>query len=257
MCHQEEETLLNASVHRPLIGIPSASFEPPSTPGWPLYRYNGSYTTALASAGGAPVAIPLGLGEETLRAIFGKLEGLCLAGGDDVDPEIYAEQPHPALRRIDAERDATELLLTRWALAADLPVLGICRGIQLLNVAAGGNLYQDLAAQCPGALQHSYALTESPWERPTQRVRVAEASRLATILGTCELPINSFHHQAVKAIAPDFVAVAWTEDGVIEGIEAPDRKFAIGVQRHPEGMYGLDAIARRLFAAFIAECRST
>ena len=149
----------------PLIGIPSASFEPPSTPGWPQYRYNGNYTHALASSGGAPVAIPLDLPEDTLQAIFWRLDGLCLAGGDDVDPACYGEAPHPALGRIDAARDATELAVARWALDADLPVLGICRGIQLLNVAAGGSLYQDLAAQLPAAQRHAYKLAESPWAR--------------------------------------------------------------------------------------------
>ena len=242
---------MSSATRRPLIGIPSASYEPPSTPGWPLYRYNGNYTHALAGAGGAPIAIPLDLPQDALRAIFARLDGLCLAGGDDVDPEFYSETRHERLGRVDPARDETELTLSRWALAARLPILGICRGIQVLNVAAGGSLYQDLGAQVPGALRHDYHLVDSPWERPTQSLRLAEGSRLAQIFGVCELRTNSFHHQAVKQTAPGFVDAAWSEDGIVEGIEAADQPFALGVQWHPEGMYDTDERSRRLFAAFI------
>jgi putative glutamine amidotransferase len=246
---------LSLASRRPLIGIPSATYEPPSTPGWPLYRYNGNYTHALAAAGGAPVAIPLDLPDEALRTIFERLDGLCLAGGDDVDPAFYAEERHPLLRRVDPARDLTELTLTRWALEADLPVLGICRGIQLLNVAAGGSLYQDVAAQHEGALCHDYRLADSPWERATQRLRLAPGCRLAGALAGSDLSVNSFHHQAVKMTAPGLQPVAWTEDGLIEGIEAVRQRFAVGVQWHPEGMYDSDAHARHLFAAFVAACQ--
>jgi putative glutamine amidotransferase len=242
---------LSQVTRRPLIGIPSASFEPPSTPGWPLYRYGGNYIHALADAGGAPIAIPLDLPEDALRAIFVRLDGLCLAGGDDVDPEFYSEERHPRLGRIDPARDATELTLARWALVAGLPILGICRGIQLLNVAAGGNLYQDVAAQVPGALRHDYHLVDSAWERPTQSVRLAEGSRLAQVFDSCELRTNTFHHQAVRQTAPGFTPVAWAEDGIVEGIEAQEQPFALAVQWHPEGMYDTDARSRRLFTAFI------
>jgi putative glutamine amidotransferase len=248
---------LTSPVHRPLIGIPSASFEPPSTPGWPQYRYHGNYTHALAAAGGAPIAIPLDLPEATLRTIFERLDGLCLAGGDDVDPACFGETPHPRLGRIDAARDITELTLTRWALAAGLPVFGICRGIQLLNVAAGGTLYQDIAAQLPEADQHSFRLEDSPWERPTQTVRLREGSRLAQIAGAGELRTNSFHHQSVRDGAPGFAITGAATDGIIEVIESAAHPFAVGVQWHPEGMYATDEVSRRLFAAFIAACHGT
>lgn len=234
----------------PLIGIPASVYR--ETPGATYLQFNGNYPAALAASGALPLVIPLGLGEEALRGIFARLDGLCLAGGVDVDPEHYGEARHPALGKVDAARDAVELTLAHWALAADLPVFGVCRGIQLLNVAAGGSLYQDLAAQLPEALRHDLAPDNSPWERPVHRVRVAAASRLAGILGGDELATNSFHHQAVKAPAPGFVPVAWTADGVIEGIEDPSRRFAVGVQWHPEGMYGTDPLARRLFDAFVA-----
>ncbi len=235
----------------PLIGIPSASLEPPPNPGAPYYQFNGNYPAALAASGALPVVIPLHLPEETLWAIFQRLDGLCLAGGVDVAPAEYGEEPHPALGKVDAPRDQTELILARWALRADLPLLGICRGIQMINVAAGGSLYQDLPAQQPEVHRHNFKLSESPWARPTHAVRLAADGRLADILGTEELLVNSFHHQAVKQVAPGFRPIAWAEDGVVEGIEQPGRRFALGVQWHPEGMFQSDPLAQRLFAAFV------
>jgi putative glutamine amidotransferase len=241
---------------RPLIGIPAAVRERPSTPGTAYFQFNGNYPAALAASGALPVIIPLGLPEDALAELFARLDGLCLAGGVDVDPAHYGEARRPALGKVDAPRDAAELTLARWALAADLPLFGICRGIQLLNVAAGGSLYQDLATQIPAAQQHDYEHAASPWERPVHKVRVAEGSRLAEILGANEVMTNSFHHQAVKEVAAGFVPVAWTaDDGIVEGIEAPGRRFALGVQWHPEGMFTTDPLARDLFAAFVAACR--
>jgi putative glutamine amidotransferase len=126
----------------------------------------------------------------------------------------------------------------------------------MLNVAAGGNLYQDLTAQLPGSLLHNYKVAETPWERPTHGVRLAAGSRLAGILDAGGLMVNSFHHQAVKRPADGFDAVAWAEDGVVEAIEAPGRRFALGVQWHPEGMFQTDPLARKLFAAFVEAVRS-
>lgn len=242
--------------HRPLIGIPAASLEPSPAPPARYFQFNGNYPASLAASGALPVVIPLGLPEEALADIFAQLDGLCLPGGVDVAPAEYGEEPHPALGKVDAPRDRTELTLARWALAADLPILGICRGIQMLNVAAGGNLYQDLTAQLPGSLLHNYKVAETPWERPTHGVRLAAGSRLAGVLDAGGLMVNSFHHQAVKRPADGFDAVAWAEDGVVEAIEAPGRRFALGVQWHPEGMFQTDPLASKLFAAFVEAVRS-
>lgn len=244
------------TAQRPLIGIPAASLEPPPNPGALYYQFSGNYPAALAACGALPVIIPLGLPEELLRDLFARLDGLLLAGGVDIAPEEYGETPHPQLGRVDTARDTTELTMARWALAADLPILGICRGIQSLNVVGGGTLYQDLRAQYPGAMQHAYRPAESPWEWPTHRVSVAAGSRLAAACGVAGLAVNSFHHQAVKQPAPGFTPVAWAEDGVIEGIEKSDRRFVIGVQWHPEGMFRSDPLARRLFAAFVDAARA-
>jgi putative glutamine amidotransferase len=236
---------------RPLIGIPAGILEPSPAPGAAYFQFNGNYPAALAASGALPLIIPLGLPEDTLHAIFERLDGLCLAGGVDVAPAEYGEEPHPALGKVDAARDRTELTLARWALEANLPILGICRGIQSLNVAAGGSLYQDIASQRPGSLTHNIKLAESSWERPIHRVRLAPGSRLASVLGTTDLMVNSFHHQAVKRPADGFTAVAWADDGIVEGIEHPARCFVVGVQWHPEGMFRTDPLARRLFAAFV------
>ncbi len=230
---------------RPLIGIPAASLEPAPNPGALYFQFSGNYPAALAASGALPVIIPLGLPEEILRELFERLDGLLLAGGVDVAPEEYGETPHPKLGNVDRSRDVTELNVARWALAADLPTLGVCRGIQSLNVAAGGSLYQDLAAQFPNASHHAYKPAESSWEKPTHRVDVA------AVLETERLAVNSFHHQAVKQPAPGFIPTARAEDGVIEGIENPARRFVIGVQWHPEGMFRSDPLARQLFAAFV------
>lgn len=236
----------------PIIGIPAGT---PSDGNDTTFEFSRSYTAAVAGAGGLPFIIPLGLPEPILRGLYEQLDGLLLAGGVDVDPLHYGEGHHPQLGRVDAERDATELTLTRWALAEDLPVFGICRGIQLLNVAAGGSLYQDLPAQFQPRLRHSYTTKESPRDRAVHEVQAVAGSRLAAVLGACAVRVNSYHHQAVKQAAGGFEVVAHSEDGVIEGIEHPARRFALGVQWHPEGMVGSDVAAQRLFAAFIAAAR--
>ena len=170
-------------------------------------------------------------------------------------PHILGKHRIPRLKTVDAARDDTEITLARWALAGHMPILGICRGIQSLNVAAGGDLFQDLPDQRPGSIRHSYPFAESPWERPTHAIRVEARSQLAGVLGTVSLMTNSFHHQAVRAMAPGFVPVAWAKDGVIEGMENPDRSFAVAVQWHPEAMVRDDVHARNLFTAFVAAAR--
>jgi len=239
----------------PLIGLPADSPRPHPRAGAQYYRFNNNYPDALAAFGAAPIIIPLNLPKTALRAVFARLDGLCLPGGGDVDPARYGEAPHPALGPVNQARDSTELALASWALAADLPVLGICRGIQLLNVATGGSLYQDIPSQLSHAVHHDSEPTELPWSQPAHRIRVAAGSQLANILGTQDLMTNSFHHQAIKRLGDGFKAVAWTDDSIIEGIESPSLRFAVGVQWHPEAMFHSDPLARRIFAAFVAATR--
>jgi putative glutamine amidotransferase len=238
----------------PLIGIPAATYADRKDSATPAYRFNGFYTDALAACGALPLVIPLNLPNGTLRAIFERLDGLCLSGGVDVDPAEYGEARRPDLGSVDRGRDETELALANWALEADLPVFGICRGIQLLNVAAGGSLYQHIPGQVRGALRHDYTHANSPWEQPVHEVVIEPASLLAGIVNEPAIMTNSFHHQSVKEIAKEFRRVAHTEDGVVEAIEHPQKRFVLAVQWHPEGMFRSDPHARRLFEAFVAAC---
>ena len=162
---------------------------------------------------------------------------------------------HEKCGRIDEARDAVELTLARWALADGLPVFGICRGIQVLNVAAGGTLYQDIASQVPGSLKHDY-WPGHPRNLLTHQVTVNNDSHLAAILSGAEVAVNSLHHQAVKDLAPNFMVVARSPDGLIEAIEGHGHPFALGVQWHPEGLVEDAPPMRRLFEEFVSAARS-
>jgi putative glutamine amidotransferase len=171
-------------------------------------------------------------------------------GGFDVDPAIFgAETRHPTIKTKD-RRTQFELAVTRQALSADKPVLGICGGQQLLNVALGGTLIQHIPDEVPGALAHKQANGNTPGHL----VRFTEGTRLREIAGCAEAPVNSTHHQAVKAPAPGLLVDATAPDGIIEGIEDPCRRFCIGVQWHPE--YAISEADLRLFAAFIEAARA-
>jgi putative glutamine amidotransferase len=201
------------------------------------------------------VLIPLNLSTGALRAIFERLDGLLLTGGADVDPKHYGEAIHEKCGQIDQVRDTVELTLTRWALAEGLPILAICRGIQVLNVAAGGTLYQDIASQMPGSLKHD-CWPDYPRNYPAHQVTVNGDSILAAVLGQGRVAVNSTHHQAVKDLAPGFRVVARALDGVIEAIEGCGHPFAVGVQWHPEELVEDAPPMRRLFEEFVSAARS-
>lgn len=236
---------------RPLIGIPCRSIHGEHH----SLRFGmlASYTRAVDLGGGAPVLIPLQLSEETLRSIFSQLDGLLLAGGVDVDPKEFGQELLPACGEIDAERDRAELSLTRWALAESQPVLGICRGIQVLNVAAGGSLFQDIASQFKTELKHDYHVPETRVLAHT--VDIEPSSRVARALGSTHLAVNSLHHQALLEIAPELKVVARAPDGIVEAVEAKDDRFVVGVQFHPEWLLDEDARMKRLFEDFAFSAR--
>ncbi len=235
---------------QPLIGITCATAA--GEVGKPRrFGLNQAYARAVALAGGAPVLIPsLGAAQtEALRSLFDAVDALLLPGGADLQPATYGARPHPELGPVDPGLDETELQLARWALDEGKPVLGLCRGQQCLNVAAGGTLYQDIPSEITGALRHRHE------ERDTlvHDIRVEASSRLADLLGETELKVNSMHHQAVRDVAPGFRAVAHAPDGVIEGIERPDHPFAVAVQFHPEELVPGHEPSERLLRRFVAE----
>jgi putative glutamine amidotransferase len=230
----------------PLIGLPTLSIPPGPKP--PRFGINQSYVRALAAAGCAPVLIPLLDDDERLRAIYERLDGIVFPGGADVAPREYGEEPIDNLNVVEPDRDRVELRLARWAFDDDLPMLGICRGQQLINVALGGTLYQDLIHQGATTVEHS-DVDGRARSKLIHRVRLDPDSRLAQLIDETSVEVNSLHHQAVKDVAPALRVTGTADDGVIEALESPDRRFWIAVQWHPEEIDDVPWV-RRLFAGF-------
>jgi len=231
---------------RPIIGITCGTSGTESS--LSENAISGSYISAIESAGGIPIVIPIVQDEACLDDSLGLIDGLLLSGGVDIDPSYFGEEAEPGLGRVDADRDRVEIYLATKALKKRLPILGICRGIQILNVAGGGTLYQDINTDLNNIQKHRQT---APGWYGTQTIDVKEGSRLLDILGQPTIRVNSFHHQAVKKVAPDFVVSAVARDGIIEGIEGTNRSFTIGVQFHPEVMWQNNPPITALFTAFI------
>lgn len=216
---------------------------------------NSTYLLAIQEAGGVPVPLPPQLGDGALEELSSRLDGLLLTGGGDLDPKTFGESPHPTVYDVAPARDRLEMDLVRRCISEGRPILAICRGIQLLNVALGGSLYQDVASDPGTEIKHQQT---GPRDKLTHLVKVMSGSFLARVLGEDELRVNSMHHQAVKALGKNMVAVAHAPDQIIEGIEltdaGPDR-FVLGVQWHPEELVSTDSAARNLFSAFVSACR--
>jgi len=200
---------------------------------------------AVVKAGGIPLILPIVT--EFIDEYIDVIDGLLISGGGDVNPWIYNEQPSKWLRRVNPLRDIFEIELVKRAVKEKLPVLGICRGIQLINVALGGTLIQDIEHEVKSDIPHS--LTNVPRSFRAHLVKLDPNSKLAQILGVLELKVNSFHHQAVKALGNGLKAVAYAPDGVIEAIENIDGSYIVGVQWHPEEM--LDEVQLKLFKSLI------
>ncbi len=228
---------------RPLIGLSCSHDSDKETS-----TLNLTYSRGVEKAGGLPVVLPLTTDKETLSETLLRLDGLLLTGGPDLDPSFFGEEPWPKLGGISPDRDAMEIYLAKQALSRDLPLFGICRGIQTLNVAAGGSLIQDISTAVKEPLKHRQ---DAPRWHGSHSVTVVTGSRLAAILGTDSLRVNTFHHQSVKELAEGLVAVAHAPDGVIEAIESTRHRFAIGVQWHPEGMWERHSVQLRLFSALV------
>jgi putative glutamine amidotransferase len=228
-------------VPKPLIGITAVRV---TRSAHPRDQLKAAYAEAVQAAGGVPVIVPNGAGPEVLAYV----DGLLLTGGGDVDPAWFGEADDGTdWSGVERLRDKTEIGLVRAA-DPDLPVLGICRGMQVLAVALGGRLVQDLGRGWPGAGVHRPVEAEGDVRHP---VRLDPGSRLAGMLGGTTLMVNSAHHQAVRTCPPGFLPVAWAPDEVVEAMEEPGRRFRIGVQWHPEDLYREWEHAARLFGAFV------
>jgi len=235
----------------PLIGV-TTSITIDKTP--ERAYVNSAYLSAVQQAGGVPVVLPPQLSAASLARLARGLDGVLLTGGGDIDPAVFGEAPHPTVYEVAPSRDTLETAVVGIALERRLPILAICRGIQLLNVALGGTLFQDVGTDPGTELRHGQ---QEPRDQPTHKVRVAAGSLLAETLGADELEVNSMHHQSVKALGKGLTAVAWAPDEIIEGIELDDRsRFVVGVQWHPEELVRHSEAARRLFAALVRSARS-
>lgn len=233
---------------RPLIGLVTGLNKEET-----YLTVNTGYVRAMEEAGALPVALPLTEDEAELSEIVAQMDGLLFTGGGDIDPALYGEYTLPACGGIDTLRDGMELALARLAARSDKPVLGICRGFQVLNVALGGTLYQDIPSQLPAAMAHRQ---KQPERFPAHPVEAAEGTLLREIAGTDVFRVNSLHHQAVKDLAEGLVCNACAPDGVIEAASLPAHPWFLGVQWHPERLWQNDDISMKIFRAFADACRS-
>lgn len=245
------------TARRPLIGVTTQTLQaiegiPAELPSsWVMSQ---RYARALVAAGGAPVLVPL-LADNiaTLRDIYDRLDGVLVPGGVDMDPATYRESRHELLGRVDPARDATEVTLTRWALDDEKPFLGLCRGLQVLSVALGGTLWQDITQERPDSAKHDYFPTGGfSRNHLAHNVEVTGNSRLGDALGAGTIAVNSMHHQGIRDLGAGLIPTAVASDGLIEGAELAGRGFAVGVQWHPEMFTSGEPSVGRLFEDFVA-----
>lgn len=211
-----------------------------------------TYVQAVIRAGGLPMIIPVGL-EQDVDQLIEMFDGLLLSGGNDINPMLFNEEPHEYLGVVSPSRDSSELELARRMLKTGKPILGICRGLQVLNVAVGGTLYQDLYKQNDSPiLQH---IQKAPNTHCSHFVQLDKGSLLESIAGSERIQVNSYHHQSLKEVPSDFKVTGVASDGIVEAIESTDEQFVLGVQWHPEALSAAgDAVSLRIFERFISEC---
>lgn len=249
-----------AHAHRPIIGIPCllgvAYFARDDSWFPKIYGNVIDYLQAIEAAGGAPLLIHLTTSDEVLEALYRQIDGLLLAGGEDIDPSRYGAARHPNLGEPDLLQDEVEIKLTRRALQDGKPLLAICRGIQLLNVAIGGTLYQDIPSEIDGALNHNESTDQKDMAYLAHPIIIERDSRLADLIGATEVMVNTLHHQALRDVAPALRVTARAPDGVIEAVETVSSGWVVGVQCHPEMMWNrTDPRWTRVFQAFVQATR--
>lgn len=239
---------------KPVIGISGSVIidDGGIFPGYHRSYVNDDYIDSVVQNGGIPFIIPFNQDTEVIQAQMENVQGLILSGGHDVDPHNYGEEPEQKLGNIWPERDKFDMLLLKLAEKKHIPVLGICRGAQIINVAHGGTLYQDLSYRPEKTLKHSQGQTPT---LVTHTVKTVKGSKIADLLETDSLQTNSFHHQLLKDIAPDFKVSARCVDGVVEGIENKDASV-IGVQWHPEMLHRVSKVQNNLFKYVIDNAKN-
>lgn len=236
---------------KPLVGLTTTRGR--NSFGNPTFTVNATYVQSIVSAGGLPVLIPLDLPPDDMQVLTARLDGILFTGGDDIDPRRYGSQPHPKVSGVDARRDQVEDHLVHYAIQTNMPFLGICRGAQVINVALGGSLYEDLPDQFPHALQHDNH--DLPRNNLAHSVNVERESRLEQILGGGETRVNSLHHQGLRRLGESLQSSAFSPDGLVEAVELPGHPYGLAVQWHPEELQEHEAM-RRLFLSFIQACQA-
>lgn len=207
------------------------------------------YAEAVSAVDGIPVVLPAA--EDRLEDLLSRLDGLILTGGGDIDPRCYGQPAHPITDKVEPTRDEFELGLARFALRTGIPILGVCRGAQVINVAAGGSLIQDIPSQRGDEIAHM----QSSLARPAHSISIDADSRVARSLGVTSIDVNSGHHQAVLELGAGMRAVAWAKDGIVEAIESDQHPWAMGVQWHPEMLWRERLAHRGLFGALVEAAR--
>lgn len=237
---------MQKNTKRPLIGVvPLVDYQKAS------YWMLPGYLEGVEQAGGVPVVLPLTEDEGALEQLAALCDGFLFTGGQDVGPALYGGADPGLCGELSPGRDAMERRLLALARAQDKPVLGICRGIQFLNAALGGTLWQDLPAQCPSAVEHHQT---APYDQPVHTVALRPGAPLAALLGKTELAVNSLHHQAVRTLAPGLEPMAAAPDGIVEALYEPGRRFVWAVQWHPEFSWKVNGDSRAIFRAFVGAC---
>lgn len=262
MGHFKTQELANSSegadlscLNLPKIGIP-ADRGLGSFPGDLRSFCRQVYIDAVVDSGGLPVLIPIGIGEVQREQLYSLLDGVLLTGGEDVDPSFYGEPPHPKLGQTHIDRDKNEIWFVRRAFDDRKPILAICRGLQLMNVALDGTLIQDIPTQTNSEINHRME-GDARFNTVVHDIEIKSGTCLSGILGDSIVPVNSIHHQAINKVSDHLkVAALSPKDGIIEALESNTDTFAIGVQGHPESLYKeIQPIWHRLFKAFIEACR--
>lgn len=231
---------------KPIIGI--TTYQSKNLHGQPTVVLMQSYIDAIMQAGGVPVLIPSMIAEDGWDALYSRLDGILFSGGGDIALEHFSGDSHPRIDDVEPERDSVELKMLNAAASDGKPMLGICRGCQVMNVALGGTLYTHIPDQLPNALDHAY-----PGNKRTilvHEVKLEEGTHIAEVMGEPIVKVNSLHHQGLKDIAPSLRVTGYAPDGLVEAVELPDHPFAIAVQWHPEWLTDQES-TRNLFRKFV------